>query len=235
MQNQQHLRESENFSPTLAQQLKIITAGDSRSPLFSLFTDSCNKDSSHSEDSAVIVSLCRLKRELEQEGYLRINDGDFEKRLDFMYRYAEEALSILRGISAPLSEFYPENGSVQVPLQGVVFFGSFVRGKPAPGDIDIRLVIPYRTAYFVNDFMMGYNPSQRAMQQAVEGSSLPSSFIEDGREIDINLEADSHYNEGGGLEFVRNGPYVAFFPGTNGKLCVFYGNGSGNYRKSREP
>jgi hypothetical protein len=212
-------------------------ARDPASPLAKLYFKSLQSPDQHFEGAACIPALHRIAEDLRGKGHVRCEPAEINERFSFMQDYAGLIFPNLRNVKAYINDFHPEQGKFDVPVLAVLFFGSYVRGKPEPGDIDARIVIPHGEPRLVDTFMMGFNEAQSAVAgKWAHSEEIPKHRLTAGKRLRISLEVDSHYGEGGGLEFVEKCPYLIFFRDReNGRIDMFMNTAGTEYLAGRAP
>lgn len=140
-------------------------------------------------------------------GKERVDTEQMKHRLNFIQEYA--------------SQIFEHAIIHDLPVEGVVFYGSFTGGVPMPGDIDVRILIPWEEPYMIDTFLRGQNDSERQVYYALR-DPLPETYVESGRVIPINYETSSQLGDGEDIGGFDQGPVLVFTRGTAGVPRMFY-------------
>ncbi|WKZ56754.1 MAG: hypothetical protein QY326_08470 [Bdellovibrionota bacterium] len=170
-----------------------------QSPLGALYAESVSSPQQHQEGREALIALSRYFDSL-REVPGRMDQTSFWKRMEAVVRFVEDTLRSL---------------DVELPtgrVEGVVVYGSVLRGKAAAGDLDVRVVTSYEPGEII-DFN---HPVMSKVESAVHRLAVSEgrmSLEVDGLPIrtdDPWINSEYVDRIGQGLSYVTRGPYLAF-------------------------
>ncbi len=183
------------------------------SPLKALYELSC-AGGKHFEGSDALEAVGRHKAELREQGVERCSDLELFSRIHFVEVLAADLFKQFLGV------------------EGVVFYGSALRGKNAPGDIDVMVLTEAQdpnlkclNVYSLKDYE---STLVARIEQALARHDLTY------RGVRVNATVEYAVNRFGGLlDLAAEGPFLAFVKTSKAGIDYFANTGFQKYREAR--
>lgn len=180
-------------------------------PLRRLF-ESSRQRGRHANGADAFSDIIALSRTIRRaHGVERIGEGELRARMARATEWAVETLE-------------------QLPnADGIVWFGSSLRGKPAPKDLDVCIVTSGERVEW-HDAVTGLCRCQRLQSELSSLSSGPGLPA-------VSAKAIAWYDEHPflRLRFVERCPYLALARGRSKQLCGFSNVGGEEYLEVKAP
>jgi hypothetical protein len=219
------IAEHSNSSNTLTAEFAAPILPDIKDdPITTLYNNSV-QSGKHHEGPEAMKAIVEDMQKLEAKGYERITPEQMTARISEFTAYGENVLNQM-----------PE-------ANAVVLHGSYLRGKPTAGDLDIRIAVEHSEPNPFDMDSAGYDtdsPTQASARSRYQEIGLPYSDGDikslvpvngtiDGRPLQVHF--DSHYSSGldTGMGYAETSPYLAMVRQQDGTFALFYNNAGESY------